>query len=198
MELLLDEIISIELKKVIKKGDFDRFKQLMITHKIDASSHLFAKRRSSAWPLLKKALGEAFSNRNYLGCLKIANYLIQAGANINDNAPYDFPPLTCLLNQYYFLRNTKAKYEVFMHTLAFALELARQKDLDIYLLKKKSTGLLDAAIRVYDYQTKTVHEDLQKLTLAIIKELLAKGAKQENPNQNIQDPILAKLINGVI
>jgi hypothetical protein len=101
--------------------------------------------------------------------------------------------LTSFLNQHYYLKDTKAKYEVYLHTLIFALEMVRQKTLDVNLLEKKYLGILDAAFKVFDFHMDSNNEELIKISFVIIKELMDKGAKLENPLDSYSKEIQLKV-----
>jgi hypothetical protein len=191
--MILEEKISNDLKKIIKKGDFDAFKTIISDNSIHVSSKLYGKRESSCWPLLQKTLNDSFTNRNYLGRLEIANYIIKNGGNINDTAPYKCSSLTSFLNQHYYLKDTKATYEVYLHTLIFVLEIVRQDTLDVNFLEKRSFGILDAAFRVFDFHTDSNNEELIKVSFVIIKELMDKGAKLEDPLDSYSKGIKLKV-----
>lgn len=191
--MILEEEISKDLIKVIKKGDFDTFKTLVLDNSIDVSSKLYGKRENSCWPLLQKTLNDSFTNKNYLGRLKIANYIIKNGGNINDTAPYKCSCLTSFLDQHYYLKDTKANYDVYLQTLIFALEMVRQDSINVNLLEKTSFGILDSAFRVFDFHTDSDNEELIKISFVIISELMSKGAKLENPLNSYSKEIMLKV-----
>jgi len=192
-KMILEEEISKELIKIIKIGDFDAFKLLISNQGIDVSSKLYGKRESSCWPLLQKTLNDSFTNRNYLGRLKIANYIIKNGGDINDPAPYNCSCLTSFLDQHYYLKDTKATYDVYLHTLIFALEMVRQESINVNLLEKTTFGILDSAFRVFDFHTDSNNQELIKISFVIIRELMEKGAKLENPSDSHSKEIMSKV-----
>jgi hypothetical protein len=165
---------------------------------VEPSSHLFAKRPSDRWPLLKRAIGEGFNNRNTKGRLEIANHLVKNGADLNDLSPWGYPPLTILLNEHYNLRTSKAKYDVFILTLTFALEMVRQDSLDVNCYKKETSGILNAAIEVWEYHTRAENQKLEKIARTVVKELLDRGAKSRLPSvsssMSIQDSKRRRLV----
>lgn len=171
--MMIDEMTSLELKKIVKSGDYESFISLMDNAKINVSDYFFGKRETSCWPLLQFTLDNAFSNNNFHGRLKIADYLVKNGAALNDSRPYGSSVLYILLCQHYYLKDTKSKYDVYVLTLMFALELVRQKSIDVNI----KFQCLEQAIRVYYFHLDGNNLELVKISRQIVLELIQKGAK---------------------
>ncbi len=179
MEETICEAVSLELKKILKKGDLEGFKALVKSNNIKLDQRLFAKRKGDQWPLLNRVLDGDFSNRNFKGRFEIANYLIESGVDINDSAPYGCSPLCTVLNEHYYLRTSKAKYDVYLYTLVLALEMVRNEKVDVSKLTRASFGILDAAHQVVDIHDEKEQPELHKIASQIVKELVAKGTELE-------------------
>lgn len=171
--MMIDESTSLELKKAIKSGDYENFISFVNNFNINASDHFYGKRESSCWPLIQFTLDNAFTNNNHNGRLKIANYLVKNGADLNDSRPYGSSVLYILLCQHYYLKDTKVKYDVYLLTLIFALELVRQKSIDVNI----KFQCLEQAISVYYFHLDNNNLELAKISRQIVLELLQKGAK---------------------
>lgn len=170
---MIDESTSIELKKVIKRGDYESFISFVNNFNINASDHFYGKRESSCWPLIQFTLNNAFTNNNHNGRLKIANYLVKNGADLNDSRPYGSSVLYVFLSQHFYLKDTNAKYDVYLLTLMFALELVRQKSIDVNI----KFQCLEQAIWIYYFHLDNNNLELVKISRQIVLELIQKGAK---------------------
>lgn len=188
--MMIAEALSAELKKIIKKGDHEGFLSLINEHGIKAADHLYGKRESSCWPLIQLILNDAFTTANTYGKLKMAHHLVQNGADLNDLRPYGASILSCLLDQHYYLKDTKAKYEVYVQTLVFALELTRQASIDVNATARPNDfGILDTAAKVYNFHEDHQNEELAKIARHIVTELLAKGAKLQKDKKEYTERI---------
>lgn len=172
---MINETTSLELKKAIKNGDFESFVLLMNNNSINANDHFYGKKESSCWPLIQFALDNAFTNKNHLGRLKIADYLVKNGADLNDLRPYGASVIYSFLCQHYYLKDTRATYDVYLLTLVFALELIRQESMEV--APNKKFDILEQAMHVYSFHLDNNNEELLKLSRQIAVELLQKGAK---------------------
>lgn len=171
--MMIDEKTSLELKKAVKSGDYESFISLVTNANIKASDHFYGKVERNCWPLIQYTLNNAFTNNNLQGRLKIANYLVKNGADLNDSRPYGSSALYLLLCQHFYLKDTKAKYDVYLLTLMFALELVRQEHIDVNI----KFQCLEQAIRVYFFHLDDNNVELVKVSRQIVLELIQKGAK---------------------
>lgn len=123
-------------------------------------------------------LDNPLSNSNCVERLKIANYLAKNGANLNALRPYGASVLYCFLQQHYYLKDTRSKYEVYLQTLIFALELVRQNSIDVNASTRANDFcILDSATYIQQMHAENNNEELAKIGAQICLELIAKGAK---------------------
>lgn len=171
--MIIDESTSLELKKIIKNGDYESFISFVDNFNIDVSDHFYGKKESSCRPLIQFTMDNTFTNKNIHGRIKIADYLVKNGADLNDSRPYGSSVLYTLLCQHYYLKDTKVNYEVYLLTSTFALELVRQKSIDVNI----KFQCLEQAIRIYYFHLDNNNPELVKISRQIVLELIQKGAK---------------------
>jgi hypothetical protein len=175
--------ISAELQGAIIDADFERFRHLMESNKIDPSSFLFSKARKLSSPLLQKAIDGKYTNKNCESRLKIVRYLLEACADVNVTAPFGMSSFGAMLHLNHCLDTTTAKYEVYLFTLVTALDMLRNFNADANVLSDNLSSYLDQCVALHRKYVNWKQEDLAKASSKLVELLLQKGASGSYRNR---------------